>query len=229
VSDEAARRLLGRLSLFRGLQAQALERIAARVTRRSFPKNRLLFRAGDPSEGLWIVERGRVRLYRANRDGREQVLHEQGPGQSLAEVPLFDGGPYPANARAQEDSVLLFLSREDFREVYRSEPEVAEAMIRELGGRLRRAVFLIEKISLRDVPSRVGLTLLEMARAGEGRDDGAFTLPMSQARLAEGLATTRESVARALRTLQDEELIEREGARIRIPDPEALEDRCYQG
>jgi CRP-like cAMP-binding protein len=229
VSDGAARKLLGSLSLFRELQDETLDRIARRLTRRSFPRNRLLFRAGDPSEGLWIVERGRVRLYRANRDGKEQVLHEQGPGQSLAEVPLFDGGPYPANARAEEDSVLLFLGRDDFREIYRSEPEVADAVIRELGGRLRRAVSLIEKISLRDVPSRVGLTLLEMARAGDRRGDQAFALPMSQARLAERLATTRESVARALRTLQDEGLIEREGSRIRIPDPEALEDRCYQG
>jgi CRP-like cAMP-binding protein len=229
VSDVAARGLLGKLSLFRGLQAGVLDRIASRVTRRSFPKNRLLFRAGEPSQGLWIVERGKVRLYRASRDGREQVLHEQGPGQSLAEVPLFDGGPYPANARAEEDSVLLFLSRDDFREICRSEPEVADAVIRELGGRLRRAVSLIEKISLRDVPSRVGLTLLEMARAGDRRGDEPFTLPMSQARLAERLATTRESVARALRTLQDEGLIEREGARIGIPDPAALEDRCYQG
>jgi CRP-like cAMP-binding protein len=220
---------LARLSLFRELREETLARIEGRLTRRSFPRNRLLFRAGDPSEGLWIVERGRVRLYRANRDGKEQILHEQGPGQSLAEVPLFDGGPYPANARAEEDSVLLFLSRGDFREICRSEPEVADAVIRELGGRLRRAVSLIEKISLRDVPSRVGLTLLEMARAGGRRGDQAFSLPMSQSRLAERLATTRESVVRALRTLRDEGLIEREGSRIRIPDPEALEDRCYRG
>lgn len=219
--------LLGRLSLFRGVRDEALARIAARVSRRRFPRRRLLFRAGDPSQGLWIVERGRVRLYRASRDGREQVLHEQGPGQSLAEVPLFDGGPYPANARAEEDSVLLFLSREDFQEVYRGEPEVADAVIRELGGRLRRAVSLIEKISLRDVPSRVGLTLLEMAGADGRNPSEPFTLPLTQARLADRLATTRESVARALRTLRDERLIVQEGSRVRIPDPGVLEDRCY--
>ena len=220
--------LLGRQSLFRGVPEEALERVAARVVRRRFPARGLLFRAGEPGEGLWIVERGRVVVYRAARDGKEQILHEREAGQSLAEVPLFDGGPYPAHARAEEDSVVLFLSRDDFRELYRAEPRLADAVIRELGGRLRRAVGLIEKISLRDVPSRVGLTLLEVA-GGKGRSvRSPFNLPMTQSRLAERLATTRESVARALKTLRDEGFIEQEGGRIRILDPEGLEERCYR-
>ena len=166
-------------------------------------------------------------MYRANADGKEQVLHEQGPGDALAEVPLFDGGPYPANARALEDSELLFLPRDAFQALYRSEPEVADAVIQELGRRLRRAVRLIEKISLRDVPARVGLTLLEHAEARAETPTSPFTLPMTQAQLAQGLAATRESVARALGTLRQEGLIEQEGARVRIVDPRALEDRCY--
>ena len=228
MADSRAAELARGLSLFRGVRPGILDRSASRLVRRTYPRRRLLFRAGDPSEGLWIVERGLVRLYRATRDGKEQILHEQGPGESLAEVPLFDGGPYPANARAEADSVVYFLSRADFEEIYRSEPEVADAVIRELGTRLRRAVGLIEKISLRDVPSRVGLTLLEMAGA-EGRDPGVpFTLPVTQTRLAERLATTRESVARALRTLREEGLLVQDGASILIPDPPALEDRCYR-
>ena len=228
--------ILGGLRLFRGLGPDALERIAARCVVRQAPARRLLFRMGDPCEGLWIVVRGRVRIYRANRSGREQVLHDQGPGQPLAEVPLFDGGPCPANARAEEDSELVFLPRADFELLYRTEPAIADAVIRDLGRRLRGAVRLIEKISLRDVPSRVGLTLLEFAAAApgpggvgaDGRDRARpFALPLTQTELAESLAATRESVARALRTLREEGLIEQEGAQVRIPDPEALEARCW--
>ncbi len=228
--------ILGELRLFRGLGPEALEQIAARCVVRKAPARRLLFRMGDPCEGLWVVVRGRVRIYRANRSGREQVLHDQGPGQPLAEVPLFDGGPCPANARAEEDTELLFLPRADFELLYRTEPAIADAVIRDLGRRLRGAVRLIEKISLRDVPSRVGLTLLEFAAAapgpggvgGDGSDRARpFELPLTQTELAESLAATRESVARALRTLREEGLIEQEGARVRIPDPEALESRCW--
>lgn len=219
--------LLGGLALFRGLPPAALERLAGRVRRRRIPARGILFRADEPGEGLWIVERGRVVVYRASRDGREQVLHEREPGQSLAEVPLFDGGPYPASARAEVDSVLLFLSRDDFRELYRTEPDVADAVVVELGRRLRRAVRMIDRISLRDVPARVGLALLEFAGDRAGCPDEPFVLPLTQERLAARLATTRESVARALRTLREEGLIEQEGARVRIPDPAALEDRCH--
>jgi CRP-like cAMP-binding protein len=219
--------LLSGLRLFSELEPAVLARVAERCVVRSVPNRKLLFRMGEPCEGLWVVIRGRVRVYRANRDGREQVLHDQGPGQPLAEVPLFDGGPYPASARAEEASELVFLARGDFEALYRSEPAIADAVIRELGRRLRGAVRLIEKISLRDVPSRVGLTLLEYAEgSGAGDRTRPFTLPRTQTELAESLAATRESVARALRTLREEGLIEQEGARVRIPDPEALEERC---
>lgn len=219
--------LLRGLPLFSRVSEDALAGIAARVVVRQVPRRRILFRRGTPCEGLWVVVRGRVRVYRANREGREQILHEQGPGQPLAEVPLFDGGPYPANARAEEDSELLFLPREEFIALYRGEPEIADAVIAELGRRLRNAVRTIERISLRDVTSRVGLALLERAAAEGAGADRPFTLRESQARLAEELATTRESVARALRTLRSEELIVQDRRRIRIPDPQSLEARCF--
>lgn len=215
--------LLRGLPLFSRLSPEALGLVARRMVLRTVGARTRLFRRGDPCEGLFVVVRGRVRIYRANPDGREQVLHEQGPGQALAEVPLFDGGPCPASARAEESTRLLFLPREAFRELYRSEPEIADVVIRELGRRLRRAVSLIEKISLRDVPSRVALTLLEYAAAAGAGPDEPFTLPRTQTQLADELATTRESVARALRTLRDEHLIVQEGRRVRIPDPVALE------
>ncbi|MEX2529951.1 MAG: Crp/Fnr family transcriptional regulator [Gemmatimonadota bacterium] len=220
--------ILSGLGLFGGLDRPVLERVARRCVARTVPARKLLFRRGDPCEGLYVVVRGRIRIYRANRDGKEQVIHEQGPGQSLAEVPLFDAGPCPANARTEEPTELLFLPRVDFEHLYRTEPAVADAVIRELGRRLRGMVGLVEKISLRDVPSRVGLTLLEFAhRAGGGDRSKPFDLPRTQAQLADTLAATRESVARGLRTLREEGLIEQEGARVRIPDPEALESRCW--
>lgn len=219
--------LLRGISLFAGLGDEALSRIAGRVVTRRFSARATVFRRGEPCAGLFLVIRGRVRVYRANAAGKEQVLHEQGPGEALAEVPLFDGGPYPAHARAMEDSELLFLPRDAFRALYRSEHEIADAVIGELGRRLRRAVRLIEKISLREVPARVGLTLLEYAEARARTPTEAFTLPVTQTELAEALATTRESVARALGRLRTEGFIEQEGARVRIVDPEGLEARCY--
>lgn len=194
---------------------------------RPVSRGRLLFRKGEACHGLYVVLQGKIRVYRANREGKEQVLHVLGPGDPVAEVPLFDGGPYPANARSEVDSRLVFLPADAFEELYRSEPEIADAVIRELGRRLRRAVRLVEKISLRNVPSRVALSLLEYGAAARVGPGEPFSLPRSQAELAEELATTRESVARALRTLREEGLIRQEGRRVAIPDAEALEARAF--
>lgn len=222
--------ILQNLSLFRGLSVETLQAVARRTVSRSLPRDTVLFRKGEPCHGLYVVIAGRIRVYRANRDGREQVLHVQGPGQTLAEVPLFDAAPYPASARAEEDSRVLFLPINDFQHLYRTHPEITDSIIRELGRRLRRMVSLVEKISLKDVPARVAITLLEHGeRAGPLSNGLEFDLPRTQEELAAELATTRESVARALSRLRREGIISQQGARVRILSVAGLEAIAHSG
>ncbi|HEX6308019.1 MAG TPA: Crp/Fnr family transcriptional regulator [Longimicrobiales bacterium] len=209
--------ILKRLPLFRGLSDEALAAVADRTVLRELPRNAVLFREGEASRGLFVVLDGSVKVYRSTPDGREQVLYVEVPTHTLAELPLLDGGPYPASARAAEPSLVLFLPRDDFQRLYRTNPEIADAVIHDLGQRLRRLVRLVERVTLKDVPSRVAAALLEeAAAAGAARDGGEFELPMAQEELARGIATTRESVARALSRFRKERLIEQEGARIRL-------------
>ena len=220
--------LLRALPLFTRLGEGSLESVARRTVIRSVPKEAALFRAGEPCHGLYVVLEGAIRVYRSNPEGREQVLHVLRRGQPVAEVPLFDGGPYPASARAEEDSRVLFLSRADFEWLYQNSPDIADAVIRELGWRLRKMVRLVEKISLKDVSARVAMTLLEYAEPhGPPRDGLEFDLPRTQEDLAAELATTRESVARALSRLRRDGAIEQRGARVRIRDLSALEAAAF--
>ena len=222
--------ILRALPLFAPLAEESLQAVARRTVVRALSRDTPLFRAGEPCHGLYVVVEGSIRVYRANQEGREQVLHVLGPGRAVAEVPLFDGGPYPASARAEEDTRVLFLSRADFEWLYQNHPEVAASVIRELGRRLRRMVRLVEKISLKDVPARVAMTLLEYAEPhGPPRDGLEFELPRTQEDLAAELATTRESVARALSRLRRDGAIEQTGAHIRIRDLAALERAAFPG
>jgi CRP-like cAMP-binding protein len=218
---------LRELPLFRGASEEALRAVALRSVYRSYPRDTMIFRRGEACRGLFVVIEGRVQVYRSRRDGREQTLHSQGPGQALGEVPLFDGGTYPASARAVEESRLLYLSIDDFQWLYRMHPELADSIIRELGRRLRRMVGLVEKISLRDVPARVALTLLEHAESAEivaAPEAGAqFDLRRTHDQLATELATTRESISRALNRLEREGVIRRQGSRVIVPDLAMLE------
>lgn len=211
--------VLHRVPLFARLSDEALALVAERTVVRSVPRGHMLFRHGKPCTGLHVVVDGRVQVYRSSHSGREQVLHTHGPGQALAEVPLFDAGPYPASARALAPTRVLFLPLASFQELYRSHPEIADAVIRELGRRLRRAVGLIGKISLKTVRQRVAATLLEHASAADSlADGGEFALGRRQEDLAAELATTRESVARALSSLRRDGLIDQRGDRVRILD-----------
>ncbi len=217
--ERRTREMLRGLAIFRDLSDSALDEVAERTVMRSLPRHGQLFRRGEACHGLYVVVEGRVKVYRSSPDGREQVLHVQGPGDTVAEVPLFDGGPYPASARALEDTRILFLPRDAFQWLYQHNPEIADAVIRDLGRRLRRMVALVEKVSLKDVHARVAATLLEYAEAADAAYDGAsFTVPRTQEELAGELATTRESVARGLARLRRDGAIEQMGARVRILD-----------
>jgi len=214
---------LARLPLFAALGEEALLAVAHRTVVRTLPRGAQLFRKGEPCRGLHVVLEGRVKVYRASPDGQEQVLHMQGPGQPLAEVPLFDGGPYPASAEVLEESRLLFLAVEDFQWLYQHHPEIAGAVIRELGRRLRRMVGLVEKLSLNDVPTRVAQSLVEFAEAeGALGARSEFRLPRTQQELAAELGTSRESVARSLAKLRHDGVIAQNGARISVLDERRL-------
>jgi CRP/FNR family transcriptional regulator len=209
--------LLKSLALFSALSDASLAAVVDRTSERTYPRGATIFRKGEICHGLYLVLEGRVKIYRSSPDGREQVLHVEGPGDPLAELPLFDGGPYPASARTLEESRLLFLPLDAFQALYRQNPEVADAVIHDLGRRLRRLVALVHKVSLKDVGARVASALIDYADAASAFRDGAvFLLPRTQEELAAELATTRESVARGLARLRRAGIIVQDGPHIRI-------------
>jgi len=215
--------LLARQPLFERLGLEALRTVSGRTVRRRLSRGAMLFREGEACRGLYIVIRGRVVAYRAIADGREQILDTAGPGQSIAELPVLDGGPYPASARAAETTDVLFLSVNDFEWLYQSHPEIAGAVVRCLGQRLRSVVRLVGKLTLNEVPERVAFSLVEYASAhGPLRDGTRFRLPRRHHELAAELSTTRESVTRAFSKLERDGVISRRGRDIVILSVERL-------
>ena len=216
---------LKKVSFFQDLTPEALALVRERMVRRTVPAGTTLFRKGEQARGVYILTRGHVEIYRSTADGREQVIHSETPVQSVAELPVFDGGVYPASGRTGQECELLFLSMDDFQRLYRQHPEIADAVIRNLGKRLRSLVTVVEKVSLRSIPSRVAKTLVDRAESlGVAQKGGVFDLPGTQSDLAHELATSRESVARALGSLRREGIISTEGRKITIHSLEALVD-----
>ena len=210
--------VLAALPYLAGVPAAELQRLAARCAWRAVRRGGAIFREGEPALGLFVITEGRVKLARLSPAGREQVLHVEGAGASLGEVPVLDGGGYVATAVALTDARLLFVERAALFALCRRRPDVALGIIAVLARRLRRFAALIEDLALRDVTGRLaGFLLTEAPRAG-----GSFEIG-TQDELAARLGTVRELVSRSLTRLTAEGVISRTGRRIRVLDPKRLQ------
>ena len=217
--------LLRRIALFAELENAALEQLAARCVRKPVPEGTVLFTTGEQCRGLYMVESGRVRIYRTDPAGREQVLHIEGAGRTVAELPMFDGGTYPASAVTIEDCQLVFLPVGAFEQLYRSQPDIAQAIIRALGRRLRHLVHLTETLAFRDVAARLAMLLVGYAQRSGVRTPAGVEIELrrTQEELAHEIGTARESVSRAIKQLRRRKLIEPLGRhRWLIPDVQRL-------
>jgi CRP-like cAMP-binding protein len=216
--------ILKSVPIFSGLSEQEFAFLAARVVQRKCSAGELVFGEGEPCNGLYVVESGHVRIFKSSTGGREQVLTIDGPGSSIAELPVFDGGNYPASAQAVSDCSLLFFSKQDFRSLCLQYPQVALKVLRVVGSRLRRLVGIIEELSFTTVRHRLAAMLVRLAKS-EGTRKGSvtFTLPANNNELAAQIGTVRELVSRNLSRLQAEGLIQMDGRSVVIPDLNKLE------
>ena len=216
--------VLARVPILSDLSDAELKFLSDRVVTRRHASGELIFSEGDPCTGLYIVESGAIRIFKTSAGGREQVLTVEHAGSSVAELPIFDGGNYPASASAATDSVLLFISRHDFRALCLEHPEVALKVLRMVGLRLRRLVGIIEELSFTTVRHRLAALLLRLAReAGKASGRAEFRIDASNQELASQIGTVRELVSRNLSRFQAEGLIAMDGKNITIPDLAKLE------
>src|SRR5712692_3724888 len=193
--------------------------LAARCRVRAFGKGAVVFTEGEAATGLWVVLAGRVRLVRTTPRGREQVLHTESAGATLAEVPLFDGGGYVATAIAEGDARLLFVPGPALLALWRRHPEVAFGVIAVLARRVRVFAALIEDLALRDVTARLAHFILGEARSAGG---DVVDLPGTRDDVAARLGTVRELVSRSLAQLREAGAIAVRGHRITLIDERRL-------
>src|SRR5580692_12999830 len=217
--------ILKKVAIFSGLTEQEFAFLTAHVVPRKFSAGELIFGEAEPCTGLYVIEAGNVRIFKSSAGGREQVLSIDGPSSSIAELPVFDGGGYPASAQAVSDSTLLFFSRPDFQALCLQHPEVALKVLRVIGGRLRRLVGIIEELSFTTVRHRLIALLIRLGRAEAIRNGDAVTLmlPANNSELAAQIGTVRELVSRNLSRLQAEGLIQVDNRNLEIFSLKRLE------
>lgn len=216
---------LKKVPIFSGLTDAELQFLAQRTVPRHYQQGEIVFSEGEPCSGLYVVDSGHIRIFKSSASGREQVLGIEGPGSSVAELPIFDGGSYPASVAAIRDATLLFVSKQDFQQLCLSHPQVALKVLRVVGARLRRLVGIIEELSFTTVRHRLASFLVRAAKQeGKRTPNGIeITLPASNQELASQIGTVRELVSRNLSRFQAEGMIEIDGREVTLRDLKALE------
>ncbi len=217
---------LATIPLFASLSKAQYEALARIGVRRSSRKGERIFSEGDEGAGFYVVVAGRVKIFKVSADGKEQILHLFGPGESFGEVSVFTGQGFPADAVTAAQTTLLFFPRAAFSALIQKDPTLALNMMAQLSRRLMQFAGLIEDLSLKEVPGRLAKYLLYL---GAKDGDGGVELDVSKGQLASLLGTIPETLSRILAKMNRRGLIRSRGAQIRIIDRRGLEEIALEG
>jgi CRP-like cAMP-binding protein len=208
------------IHLFQGLSAAYHDELAMIVVDQEFQRGGLIFSEGDAGNGFYVIIDGKVKIFKLSFDGKEQILHILGPGEPFAEVAVFTGSTYPANAIALEKSRLFFFPRKAFVELIATQPALAMNMLATLSLRLKQFAHMIEALSLKEVPGRLAAYILVDSK--QDSTEQTIKLTVSKTQLASLLGTIPETLSRILAKMNKQGLIETEGSTITILDREGL-------
>lgn len=216
---------LRRVPFFAVLPADDLKALASHCVVRRVAKDEMLAGEGDPCEGLFVVQSGAVKLFKMAENGREQILVIERAGSTVGELPIFDGGNFPASTVAVEDSTLLFLPKREFLELCRRNSAVAFAVIRTLAWRFRYLTDLVEELSLKEVSHRLARFLRDRAQKSGVRTKRGIEFPLEETNQEIGaeIGTVRDLVSRNLRRFVDRGIIRLERRKVIVLDMAELE------
>ena len=214
---------LSQIALFAALSENELQALAQRAVERRFAADEVLFWEGQECAGIFLIIQGTVKIFRTSPGGREVVLSIESAPATVAELPLFDGGPYPASVRVVEPVVSLFINKQDFQQFCRQYPDVALKVLAVVGRRLRQLVFLVESMTFGSVTQRLARMLLE---ASKEAGSATFDLPGTHQEVASRLGTVREVVSRNLGRFRAQGLITIHDRQVQILNRAGLQQEA---
>ena len=210
--------LLESVPIFSDLSKSDLTKISDRMTHRKFTKNQMILLEDDFGQTFFVIATGSVKITRLSDDGREVILAMLGEADFFGEMSLLDGDGRSANVVALEASEVLTLARNEFLDILEQYPKISISLLEELTNRLRKSDQQIESLSLSDVEQRIGITLIRLAEELGTIKQGSVkikNLPFQQD-IANMAGTSRETVSRTFKLLEEKGLLSRQGRQLVI-------------
>ena len=216
---------LRRCALFTQFTDEALDTCARSLRVRRFRRNETIFHQGDPGDSLFIVESGAVKIVLPSPEGEEgAIIATLARGDFFGELALLDGAPHSATAVALEPSELLVMRRDPFQELIDTDRALRMALFAGLTAELRRLTGHVEELHFLDLPGRLAMRLVRLARETDPGAHGQVVLdwPYTQSELASMIGGTRQTVNRLLSDMVTQGLVRFDRESLVIPDVDRL-------
>ncbi|OGL38807.1 MAG: hypothetical protein A2149_00965 [Candidatus Schekmanbacteria bacterium RBG_16_38_11] len=216
--------LLKKNFLFSSLSEENCKVIEKNLFEKRFSKGEYIFFEGDPSENLYIVKEGKVKIIKHSDTGKNVVLEVISKGEMFAQVAVFDGEPYPATAEAMENCEVMMIRRKEFFSLLEKHPVIATKVIGVLGKRLREAHDTIRYLAVERVERRIASLIVKMAdKVGEKEKESIkLNINLTRQDIAEMVGTSVETAIRIMSRWSKENIIRSLGKKIVILDMDKL-------
>jgi CRP-like cAMP-binding protein len=217
-------RLLSLVDIFEPLSEEEIQQLNGQLPDRHLEKGECFYGPDDDSERLFILQKGKVRIFRTSPDGRELTLTVVEAGTVFGEMALTAQQLEGAYAEAMEPSQVSTMARADLERLILDKPEVGLQITHLLSERLRRYETRLEDITMKDVRSRLAGIVVLLVESEGIRTGTGYRIPTryTHQRLGTMIGANREAVTRAFGLLQDEGVVELRRRLIYVPDLESL-------
>ncbi|MGM0411287.1 MAG: Crp/Fnr family transcriptional regulator, partial [Bacillota bacterium] len=214
---------LKELVLFSEMNEDELLEINNLIKTVTYPGGYTLFFQGDEGKKVFFLKEGKVKIVKTAEDGSEQILEILQSGDVFGEVVLFGINHYPATARTMEDIKVNYLNRDDFKEYFNKNPQIAWGMLKVMAQKLAKAQHRVENLGLRNTKGRVARLIMDLLDDFGNKED-EFVLDISQSDLANFIGTSRETVSRTLSEFRKKDLLKMTDNKIIIKDLNGLKN-----
>ena len=219
---------LAGVEIFAGLPRETLERIEQRCTWRRYERGESIVDYLAASDDVFFIALGDVRVTIYSLAGNAVSFSNMGPGEVFGEYPAIDRGPRSAGVEARSSCLVASLPAEEFRELLRTEPRVAQALLPQLVRKIRVLTTRVYEFSTLAVKNRIQAELLRLANLAPRNGKRARIAPVpTHVELASRVATHREAVTRELNRLLRMGIIERESGALVVKDVDRLAELVH--
>jgi|SRR3989338_4413764 len=217
---------LKQCDIFHGLSKEAMEKVGAIAREKNIPKKGIVYSAQDKDDAMFILKKGRVRIFKLSADGKMITLAILSDGDIFGTMSAIKGGTSGAYAETLEDSYICAIRQEDFHEAVKEMPQIALRLIEKINQRLKEAESKIEDLVFRGVPGRIASILLKLAEQfGEKTSEGIqIAFKITHQELADMVGATRETVTVILNDFKNDNFIKINEKHITIIDEKILKE-----